>query len=178
MNIIFYITAAIAILSTIMVITRKNGVHALLYLIVSFLSVATVFFTLGAPFMAALEVIIYAGAIMVLFVFVIMILNIGKEREAEEARLLKPSMWFGPSILALILLAELIYIYTPIGSTAIQYKVIEPQVVGKALFGPYVICVELSAMLLMAGIIGAYHIGKTKKKIIHRFLKEEEESHD
>ena len=58
-------------------ITRLNAVHALLYLVVSLLAVAMVFFILGAPFVAALEVIIYAGAIMVLFIFVMMMLNIG-----------------------------------------------------------------------------------------------------
>ena len=74
-----YISGFVAIISTLMVITRTNAVHALLYLIVSLLSVALVFFLLGAPFVAALEVIIYAGAIMVLFIFVIMMLNVGAD---------------------------------------------------------------------------------------------------
>ena len=75
----FYIAAAIAILSTIMVITRYNMIHALLYLVVSFLAVAIVFYVLGAPFIAALEVIVYAGAIVVLIIFVIMMLNLKEE---------------------------------------------------------------------------------------------------
>jgi len=75
MHVLFYISGAIAILATVMTITRLNAVHALLYFIVSLLSVAVIFYILGAPFIAALEVIIYAGAIMVLFVFVVMILN-------------------------------------------------------------------------------------------------------
>ena len=77
MNLVFYISALVAVIATTMVITRLNAVHALLYLIVSLLSVALIFFVLGAPFVAALEVIVYAGAIMVLFVFVIMMLNLG-----------------------------------------------------------------------------------------------------
>ena len=71
-------------MSTFMVMTGKNAVHALLYLIVSLLAVALVFLSLGAPFAAALEVIIYAGAIMVLFVFVIMMLNIGPELRSRN----------------------------------------------------------------------------------------------
>ena len=71
----FYLSAAVAVAATLMVVTRASAVHALLYLIVSLLAVAVVFFVLGAPFVAALEVIIYAGAVMVLFVFVIMMLN-------------------------------------------------------------------------------------------------------
>jgi NADH-quinone oxidoreductase subunit J len=70
----FYIISAIAVLATVMVITRYNMIHALLYLVVSFLAVALIFYMLGAPFMAALEVIVYAGAIVVLIIFVIMVL--------------------------------------------------------------------------------------------------------
>ena len=80
MEVAFYIAAIVAIVSTVLTITRLNAVHALLYLIVSLLAVAVVFYALGAPFVAALEVIIYAGAIMVLFVFVVMMLNLGSAR--------------------------------------------------------------------------------------------------
>jgi NADH-quinone oxidoreductase subunit J len=71
----FSIAATIAVVATIMVITRYNMIHALLYLVVSFLAIAIVFYVLGAPFMAALEIIVYAGAIVVLIIFVIMMLN-------------------------------------------------------------------------------------------------------
>src|SRR5574338_860022 len=106
----FYIPAVVATVATVMVITRLNAVHALLYLIVSLLSVAMVFFRLGAPFIAALEVIIYAGAIMVLFVFVIMMLNLGPRSTERESNWLRPRMWVGPITLTIILLIELIYI--------------------------------------------------------------------
>ena len=79
MELAFYIAGAVAVLSTVLMLTRLNVVHALLYLIVSLLAVAVVFYVLGAPFVAALEVIVYAGAIMVLFVFVVMMLNLGEE---------------------------------------------------------------------------------------------------
>src|SRR6185437_12702985 len=84
MAVIFYIAAAVAIAATILTITRVNPVHALLYLIVSLLAVAVVFFVMGAPFIAALEVIIYAGAVMVLFVFVVMMFNLGSSTLALE----------------------------------------------------------------------------------------------
>ena len=73
-----------------------------------------VFYTLGAPFVAALEVIIYAGAIMVLFVFVVMMLNLGEERRRARSSALAAShrMWIGPSILAAILIAEFVYLLT------------------------------------------------------------------
>src|SRR5512143_3385015 len=110
MNGAFYIAATLAIMSTLMVITRKNVVHALLYLIVSLLSLAVVFFILGAPFVAALEVIIYAGAIMVLFVFVVMMLNLGERAAAMERSWLTPGMWVGSAVLLALLLAEVIYL--------------------------------------------------------------------
>jgi NADH-quinone oxidoreductase subunit J len=78
MLIVFYIAAAVAVLATTIAITRHNVVHALLYLIVSLLAVAVIFYVIGAPFLAALELIIYAGAIMVLFLFVVMMLNLGE----------------------------------------------------------------------------------------------------
>ena len=74
--ILFYIAATVALFSTVFALTRSNAAHALIYLIVSLLAVAVIFFLLGAPFAAALEVIVYAGAIMVLFIFVVMLLNI------------------------------------------------------------------------------------------------------
>ncbi len=158
MNGVFYLSAVVAIFSTLMVITRLNAAHALLYLIVSLLSAALVFFTLGAPFVAALEVIIYAGAIMVLFVFVIMMLNLGPQTAGQESRWLNAKMWIGPAILALILILELIYVLAGNGSESATRTVPANQV-GLALFGPYVLGVELASMLLLSGLVGAYHLG-------------------
>jgi NADH-quinone oxidoreductase subunit J len=161
MNTVFYISATVAIISTVMVITRLNTVHALLYFIVSLLSVALIFFVLGAPFVAALEVIIYAGAIMVLFVFVVMMLNLGPQAVKQEREWFSPRMWLGPVILAIILIIELIYLLAryqgrPAG-------IVGPKQVGIALFGPYLLGVELASILLLAGLIGAYHLGRRNK---------------
>ena len=163
MNIVFYISAIVSAISTVMVITRSNAVHALLYLIVSLLAVALIFFSIGAPFVAALEVIIYAGAIMVLFVFVIMMLNLGAQAAKQESQWLRPGIWIGPSVLTTILAAELIYLLTSQRSTLSAAGLVGPKQVGIALFGPYVLGVELASMLLLAGLIGAYHLGRPHK---------------
>ena len=84
MEMLFYIAAAVALLATVLALSRANAAHALIYLIVLLLAVAVVFFLMGAPFAAALEIVIYAGAIMVLFVFVIMMLNVGREGTARR----------------------------------------------------------------------------------------------
>ncbi len=160
MGIVFYIAAIVAIASTIMAISRLNPVHALLYLILSLLSVAIIFYVLGAPFVAALEVIIYAGAIMVLFVFVVMMLNLGQRAVDMERQWQRGSMWIGPSILALILVAEVAYLVASPGTASYGGAAIEPKQVGIALFGPYLIGVELASMLLLAALVGAYHLGR------------------
>jgi NADH-quinone oxidoreductase subunit J len=169
MNTIFFIAAAIALISTGMAISRKNAIHALLYLIISLLSISVIFYIMGAPFIAALEVIIYAGAIMVLFIFVIMMLNVGIEEEMEK-KWLTPRMWILPSILAAILLFNLIYVLKSFHYKQIGGQVVLPKQVGISLFTTYLLAVEISAILLLAGIIGAYHLGKQKKKVVHRFL--------
>jgi NADH-quinone oxidoreductase subunit J len=160
MNLLFVVTAAVAVISTAMVITRLNAIHALLYLIVALLAVALVFFALGAPFVAALEVIIYAGAIMVLFVFVIMMLNLGPHATDQESQWLRPRMWAGPSILAAILITELVYVLLRSPGQLAGLNAVEPKQVGIALFGPYLLAVELASMLLLAGLVAAYHLGR------------------
>ncbi len=157
--ILFYLTSAVALFATVMMITRLNAVHSLLYLILSLLAVGVIFFLLGAHFAAVLEVIIYAGAIMVLFIFVIMMLNQGQKTLAQERLWLEPGIWIGPSVLALILFAEIAVIIAQAGG-AQSSQIINAKQVGMALFGPYLLAVELASMLLLAGLVGAYHLGK------------------
>jgi NADH-quinone oxidoreductase subunit J len=160
MTLLFYISAFVAVIATTLVITRTNAVHALLYLIVSFLAVALIFLTLGAPFVAALEVIIYAGAIMVLFIFVIMMLNLGSETAKQESAFLTPGIWIGPTVLCVILAGELVYFLFKVHSPIPAPVTISTKQVGIALFGPYALGVELASMLLLAGLVGAYHLGR------------------
>ena len=174
MHLLFYIASAVAIAATVMVITRRNAVHALLYLIVSLLAIAVVFFTLGAPFIAALEVIIYAGAIMVLFIFVAMMLNLGEAAAEQERRWLSGAAWIGPGILTALLVVPFLATLIASDGTPLSGAAVAPREVGLALFGPYLLGVELSAMLLLAGIVGAYHLGRRRKRAVHRFMEEEE----
>jgi NADH-quinone oxidoreductase subunit J len=175
MNVPFYIAAGVAVFSTVMLITRYNMIHALLYLVLSFLAISVIFYMFGAPFIAALEIIIYAGAIVVLIIFVIMMLNL-KDAAIEQERLwLTPRILIVPTILSIVLLGELIYIFASIDVKETAFQVVDARAVGVSLYGPYVIAVELSGILLMSGIVGAYHLGRQKKKIVHRFLEEESE---
>ncbi|MCC7362258.1 MAG: NADH-quinone oxidoreductase subunit J [Anaerolineales bacterium] len=159
MSATFYFMAAVAVISTVLVITHTNAVHALLYLIVSLLAVALIFFALGAPFIAALELIIYAGAIMVLFIFVMMILNLGEAATQQERRWLNPRLWVGPAILTIVLLAELVVTLSNTSPLA-GGSVVGPKQVGMLMFGPYLLGVELASILLLAGLVGAYHLAR------------------
>ncbi len=156
----FYVAAAIALIATGLVITRTQAMHALLYLIVSLLAVALIFYVLGAPFAAALEVIIYAGAILVLFVFVVMMLNLGEAAAVQERRWLAPGIWMGPTALAGVLFAEVVYLLSSAVGQPQAAVLVEAKQVGIALYGPYLLAVELASLLLLAGLVGAYHLGR------------------
>ena len=160
MLIVFYVASAIAVLATIVAITRNHAVHALLYLIVSLLAIAVIFYVIGAPFLAALELIIYAGAIMVLFLFVVMMLNLGEHATEVETEWLKPGIWAWPSALATVLIGELAYVVANTSAPTVPMHVVTPKEIGISLFGPYAIGVELASLLLMSGLVGAYHLGR------------------
>lgn len=159
MMILFYIAAIVAVVSTVGVIVQSNIVHALIYLILSLLAVAVVFFSLGAPFVAVLEAIVYAGAIMVLFLFVIMMLNMGQHSIDQEKTWMAAKDWALPAGLAAILLAQLLYVLRDF-----QVDIVPNEVgvleVSALLFGPYVLAVELASILLLAGLVSAYHLAK------------------
>ena len=161
MELAFYLSAAVAVLATLRVVTTGNPVHGLLYLIVSLLAVAMIFFALGAPFAGALEVIIYAGAIMVLFVFVVMMLNLGPEISRQERAWMRPSLWLGPGLLSAMLLGGLLWLILGANNDAIAGQgTVTPKQVGIALFGPYLLAVELASLLLLGALVAAYHLGR------------------
>lgn len=154
---LFYLGSAVALIASLLVILQRNVVHALIYLVLSLLAVAVVFFTLGAPFVAVLETIVYAGAIMVLFLFVVMMLNLGQASREQERSWLPPRIWIAPSILAAALFVQLVLV---LPTQVMEITEVSARAVSAALFGPYVLAVELGSFLLLAGLISAYHIAK------------------
>lgn len=158
MSFLFYSAAAVAIIATALAVSRPHPVHALLYLVVSLLAVALVMLSLGAAFAAALEVLVYAGAIMVLFVFVVMLLNIGPALLDRERAGLRA--WLGPSLLAGLLLLELIAGLRLAPELLLPAAELGVKAIGIALYGPYLLAVELASFLLLAGLIAALHLGR------------------
>lgn len=163
MQYFFYICSFLAVISTFFSIIQSNAVYSLLYLIISLLSVAGVFFSLGAFFSGALEVIIYAGAIIVLFVFVVMMLNVSEKNYVREEKICNPFLWIGPTILSSVLFLSMTYVIFFLKEKKIEGILVDSKMVGVSLFGPYVLLVELSSILLLSALVVVFHIGAEKK---------------
>jgi NADH-quinone oxidoreductase subunit J len=159
MTALFYVCAAVATVASLLAVTRTRALHALIYLVLALFALALCFLSLGAPFIAALEVIVYAGAIMVLILFVIMMLNVGPDSWIRERRLLPRGAWFLPSVTAVALLFLTLVAVLGGPETAGQTQAVGPKAVGIALFSYYIIGVELASILLLVGLIGAYYLG-------------------
>ena len=160
MTAVFYVSAAIAVISTLLVITRLNAVHALVYLIISLLAVAVVFYTLGAPFAAALEVIIYAGAIMVLFLFVIMMLRVEKaEKGGFPLRQWGPAIFLG---LMFLLLAALMVSNDPESRITLHTAMAMPKAFGRFVLSRYWLAIEIISVLLLLGLLAAIQVGRRR----------------
>ncbi|HKY33074.1 MAG TPA: NADH-quinone oxidoreductase subunit J [Candidatus Polarisedimenticolia bacterium] len=161
MTALFYAAAGIAVAATALAITSPQAVHALLYLVVSLLAVAAVFVSLGAPFAAAVQVIVYAGAIMVLFVFVVILLNPGRDDAARERRWQSGLAWLGPALLALVLGVEVLFALAagpePAAAAA---AAVGPRETASTLLGPYLLGVEIASLLLLSGMLGTLHLGR------------------
>lgn len=169
MELAFYLSGLVAVLATVGVITGKNPVHAVVYLIVSLIAVALVFFALGAPFAGALEIIVYAGAIMVLFVFVVMMLNLGPDEDSDAGDWRQPRQWLGPSALALVLLGVLLYLLASGDmARAIDGELLTARAVGLTLFGPWLMVVELAGLLLLGALVAASHVGRRSNPLRNR----------
>lgn len=159
MEIAFYSAGTLAVIATLNMLFSRNPVHGLLYLIISLLSVAVIFFAVGAPFAGVLEMIVYAGAILVLFVFVVMMLNLGEQVVRQERDWLQPKAWVLPVILSSLLLTLMISF---LAGTLPEPAGVEVSIkqVGIALYGPYILAVELASLILLAALVTALHLGR------------------
>ncbi|MFT5296447.1 MAG: NADH-quinone oxidoreductase subunit J [Colwellia sp.] len=162
---LFYLAATIAVVASLKVVTGKNTVHALLYLVISLLAVAVCFYLMGAPFAAGLEVIVYAGAILVLFVFAVMMFGLGIDETQNAPQSRGLSLWIGPVFLGVLLLIELILV---IGNSELSLQlnsqIVDSKQVGMLLYGPYLLAVEISSFLLLAGLVAGYHYAKPEPR--------------
>lgn len=158
MTFVCYGASAVAVIGALMAITRRNAMHALIYLVLMLLALGLIFLALGAPFAAVLQVIVYAGAIMVLFVFVIMMLNLGPPVEMQERRWLGAQVWAAPAALTAALLALTVYALVTLRGVGPPAAMVPPKAVGIALYRDYLLAVELASLVLVAGLVAAFHL--------------------
>jgi NADH-quinone oxidoreductase subunit J len=158
-GIIFYVLAGIILIATVLSVTRHNVMHAIIYLVISFFAMAPLFYLLGAPLLALLEVIIYAGAIMVLFIFIVMMLEIGA-RPLVAGEWLK--QWFPAVVLSLIagiIMIVLIW-QAPAQQAVLPLAMATPHALGLFVFQHYWFAVEIASLLLFVALVGAYYLGR------------------
>ena len=156
---IFYLLGLVTVAATVLAITRSNLVHAVVYLVVSFFGTALLFYLLGAPFVAILEVIIYAGAIMVLFLFIIMML---RPEESGENRGAMVRRWLPVLVLAGVTLASMILLMVaaPGSATPLAAAMASPLEFGRALYQCHWFAVEVASFLLFVALVGALYLGR------------------
>jgi len=156
-SILFYILAAVILASTAIAITRRDMVHAVIYLVVSFFGSALLFYLLGAPLLAALEIIIYAGAIMVLFLFIGMMIRIRPSESSilSRAQLLPAIAMSG----VYVVVGALMVAKDTAGRGTFEAAVAEPATLGQYVFQQHWITVEIASLLLLVALVGAMIIG-------------------
>ncbi len=162
MEVLFYICAAVAVLAALNVVLQRTPVYSALSLILVLCLLAVIYLLLGAEFIAVIQVIVYAGAIMVLFVFVIMLLNAGREVPSERSRLAR---WLGAPLVIAFLLEVLWVVWNQFPSGTAPAAEIDagPAAIGHLLFRNYVLPFEVTSVLILVAILGAVVLAKKEE---------------
>lgn len=161
---LFYILSFLAIMFATMVVLSKNPVHSVLYLVLTFFTIAGHYVLLNAQFLAAVHIIVYAGAIMVLFLFVIMLLNLNKETEPQKSVWLKASATIASGLLLVVLVGSLRGAETIVATNAFNPNIGLIEKLGKTLFNEFLLPFEVASILLLIAMVGAVMLGKRSIK--------------
>ena len=164
-TLVFYILGAITLVATLLAITQRNPVHAVIYLVNSFFALALIFYLLGAPLVAAWEVIIYAGAIMVLFLFIIMMLELSPS--SDPARTAPGWLQWLPVLILALALAACTLLLTGLDAVSpegLPRWYASPRDFGYALFKEYALAIEIVSFQLLFAAVGAFYVGKPERK--------------
>ncbi len=160
--VIFYVLAIVILASTLLAIIQRQVIHAVVYLIISFFATGLLFYLLGAPFLAALEVIIYAGAIMVLFLFIVMTVR----AESNEDTKAETQQWLPAVVLAVIsfFVGGILIFEIPGSKMSLNTGMATPSTFGQFVFKNYWFPVEVASFLLLIGLVGALYLGRRESK--------------
>lgn len=164
MAFLFYLLSGIALLSALMVVLSKSPINSVIYLIVCFLAIAGHYILLNAQFLAVVHIIVYTGAIMVVFLFVIMLLNLNKTNEPHKSKLTKIMAFISGGMLFLVLIAASKGVNEMIVTKEFDSNIGLVANLGKVLYTDYMIPFEASSVLFLSAMIGAVMLGKKDKK--------------
>jgi NADH-quinone oxidoreductase subunit J len=165
---LFYIFAVIAVGASLGVVGQRNPMHSVLLLIASFAALAGLYIQLDSPFAAVTQIIVYAGAIMVLFLFVVMLLNASHEDADPGVRApVPPALKWGGVVLAAVFLGELVWVLASTTARAAEGGVAEDRVssvseIGRVLFTEHMFAFEVTSVLILAAMVGAVALAKRR----------------
>jgi NADH-quinone oxidoreductase subunit J len=158
---LFYFLSFVAIFSAVLVVFSKNPVYSVLYLIITFFAIAGHYILLNAQFLAIVHVIVYAGAIMVLFLYVIMLLNLNKESEPHKTTLLKIAAVASSGLLLVVLIGSLRGVSQIASKSGTEIGLVKN--LGQVLFNEFLFPFEVSSILLLAAMVGVVMVGKDEE---------------
>lgn len=167
---VFYYLAIASVMSALLAVTRRNPVHSMLWVLSLFLHVAGIFLLIGAEFLAAVQVIVYAGAILIFYLFIIMLLDVPDEERGDRFGAHWTFAAFaGLGFAALAGVAHMNPLSTgPARAAATGSEGDAVAEIGRALFGPYALPFELASLVLLAAIVGAVVLARKKKEAAPR----------
>ncbi|SKC44456.1 NADH dehydrogenase subunit J [Ohtaekwangia koreensis] len=161
---LFYFLSFLAIMSAIMVVLSKNPVYSVLYLIITFFCIAGHYMLMNAQFLAIVHIIVYAGAIMVLFLYVIMLLNLNKESEPHKSTLQKIAATICAGLVMIVLVGSLKGTEGMIQQQPAAADIGLVKALGQVMFTKFLLPFEITSVLLLAAMVGAVMLGKPEKR--------------
>jgi len=161
---VFYFLSFLAVLSALMVVFSRNPIYSVLYLVITFFCVGGHYLILSAEFLFAVHVIVYAGAIMVLFLYVIMLLNLNKETEPQKKTVYKLAAIISGGLLMLVMISALKGAESARLVFGAHAEIGLVKNLGKMLFNEFLLPFEIVSVLLLAAMVGAVMLGKTPLK--------------
>jgi NADH-quinone oxidoreductase subunit J len=161
---LFYFLSFVAIFSALLVVFSKNAVYSVLYLIITLFSIAGHYVLLNAQFLAAVHVIVYAGAIMVLFLYVIMLLDLNEAVESQKSTFQKMAAIISAGVLMILMIGALKGAEATVSDSIAANEIGLVKNLGKILFTDYLLPFEITSILLLAAMVGAVMLGKPEKQ--------------
>jgi len=167
----FYFLSFLAVLSALMVVFSRNPIYSVLYLVITFFCVGGHYLILSAEFLFAVHIIVYAGAIMVLFLYVIMLLNLNQDSESRKSNLLRVAAIISAGLLMLVIIGALKGAEAQQVNLAANKEIGLVKNLGKILFNEFLLPFEIVSILLLAAMVGAVMLGKTHMKRVQDIVK-------